>query len=162
MQDTSSTACHAVIEKYLQNIKSVLLGFLLLDIQSYPKGLFENECRCCFTELQRQWQRRYGVGVICRNQDGKIVAAFSKVLAGTFSLYLAECIAILEGLMFAGVDGLESNCINAVEAIVFLFGVKHRCLNFTMEKLKSYLVCMPFIGTEEKLADEFIEGLLGV
>ena len=63
-----------------------------------------------------------GIGALIRDEYGKVVGALSKRLPNPYSAFVAECIAIREGLCFAKSLGLqcidvESDCLLAVQSV---------------------------------------------
>ena len=63
-----------------------------------------------------------GIGAVLRDEKGIILGAVAKSLEGSFSPFLAECIALREGLIFAkdlnlGPIVVETDAINVVTAV---------------------------------------------
>ena len=65
---------------------------------------------------------RIGIGAAIRDEKGSILGAMAKSLEGSFSPFLAECLALREGLSFAKEIEcvnleVETDAINVVSAI---------------------------------------------
>ncbi|GMN40729.1 hypothetical protein TIFTF001_009947 [Ficus carica] len=63
-----------------------------------------------------------GIGAVIRDEKGRILGAMAKSVEGTFSPFLAECIALREGLMMAKelesvTIVVETDAINVVSAV---------------------------------------------
>ncbi|GMN68764.1 hypothetical protein TIFTF001_037815 [Ficus carica] len=63
-----------------------------------------------------------GIGAVIRDEKGRILGAMAKSVEGTFSPFLAECIALREGLMMAKelesfTLVVETDAINVVSAV---------------------------------------------
>lgn len=52
-----------------------------------------------------------GIGGVARDSSETVVACFAKRLVGSFSPYVAECLAVQEGLKFAMACGLQISAI---------------------------------------------------
>lgn len=63
-----------------------------------------------------------GAGGVVRDLNGTVIACFAKKLVGSFSPYVAECLALREGLEFATACGLqisvvETDALAVVQAV---------------------------------------------